>query len=405
MLKIKIMYDSKFSLSTTKGGESFLTGMGVLTDGANKNVKEIFKKENNFLQNVKELNKYYPNYQYADITKNTVMGILCRLIGEVRRLDSLDSSHPILSFQEKITFKNEVVDFQNEVMQLHTELKEVQNNAGGLIPNEKGSHFLLSKNAVSETLMNVFEAKDSQDLYLILDGMKNNDAKLFTSSYKEDIKAVTIIKEMVAAEEKMKGILESFYFEDKDGVYEAFNNRLYFAEKNLLNEFKEYLQENKDLKPAEITTYRKRIGVDEVFNIWGVIFAKKIRFLLENKQFEKEFDSTLNSKKSSIKGLAPGSGSLTIKDYYSNFVEDKKKSWTMPYQVDLKKDLFATEDLKEFNFGSKLGVTKESGILQIFLDIPEIEANQIIERIENAGVATFQLGKKGLAYVDTIELE
>lgn len=404
MLKIHILYDSKYSLSTTKNGESFLTGMAVLKDVKNINVKNIFKEENSFLQNVKELNKYYPNYQYADITQNTVMGILCRLAGEVRRLSDLDNNHPILKLKDKVTFENLNSSFQSETIQLHTEIKEVQNNAGGLISVEKSNHFLLTKNELSETLMSVFSLNSKEDIYDLLDSMKQKADKYITQKYKGEISAVTLIKEMGIKEEMFKDLIPGFFFEDVDGRYEEINGHLYFALPEKIENLKKFINENQNIKPGDITKYRKEIEVDEIFNIWGVLFAKKIRYLLERKVFEKEFANSLNTKKTSIKGLAPNSGSLTVKDYYSGFVDEKKKSWTMPYAVDLKKDLFEPGS-KDFNFGAKVGVIKECGELIISLNIDNEEINELITRFENAGVATFQLGKKGLAYVDKITLE
>lgn len=49
--------------------------------------------------------------------------------------------------------------------------------------------------------------------------------------------------------------------------------------------------------------------------------------------------------------------------------------------------------------GTPTKLTKSSGILEITLNIPDEKAEQLKEMIEAAGVSSFYLGKKGLAYV------
>ncbi len=404
-MKIKIAYESKYSLATTKNGENILTGMAVITADSNKSAKDLFKKENTFLENVKELNKFYPNYQYADITQNTVLGILCRLVGEVRRLDTLDETHPIIALKDKISFKNVNTEFQNETVLLHTPLKEVQNNAGGLIPEEKSGHFLLTRNPLSETLLSVFKIETQEEMLSLLEGMKNNDKSLFYSKYPDDIKANTFVKEMSLADNKNAEIIEGFLFKDGDCLWKEVNGRLFRGPVAGVLALEEDIAENLDNKAFNVTNRRKELDVDEIFNIFGAVFALKIAFLRKNELFEKEFENSLNGAKTSIKGLAPGSGSITIKDFYVNFVTDKKMSWTMPYSVDLRRDLFVKEDLKEFNTFAKLGVTKECGYLEISIDISEDDALDLFNRIDEAGVNTFHLGKKGLAYIEEISLE
>jgi hypothetical protein len=48
-------------------------------------------------------------------------------------------------------------------------------------------------------------------------------------------------------------------------------------------------------------------------------------------------------------------------------------------------------------------MTKASGTLKIELDIDKEKAQEIEAMIKNAGVSSFYLGKKGLAYVSDID--
>ena len=49
-------------------------------------------------------------------------------------------------------------------------------------------------------------------------------------------------------------------------------------------------------------------------------------------------------------------------------------------------------------------MTKASGQLEITIDVDRDKAQEIKTLIENAGVSSFYLGKKGLAYVSNIRL-
>lgn len=48
-------------------------------------------------------------------------------------------------------------------------------------------------------------------------------------------------------------------------------------------------------------------------------------------------------------------------------------------------------------------MTKASGQLEINIDVDRDKAKEIKTLIENAGVSSFYLGKKGLAYVTNID--
>ena len=102
--------------------------------------------------------------------------------------------------------------------------------------------------------------------------------------------------------------------------------------------------------------------------------------------------STALSKKGGITGISKRG--FTPKDFMERYTTGSKKPiWGNPYQ------------LKEKRKGEGEVVsllTKANGTLDIHLDIPEEKAEQLKNMIEAAGVSSFYLGKKGLAYVDVI---
>ena len=91
---------------------------------------------------------------------------------------------------------------------------------------------------------------------------------------------------------------------------------------------------------------------------------------------------------------------FTPKDFMTLFTGGKKKVYGNPYIYE------------EFIKGQgkvKQLMVKASGQLEINLDISRDKAKKIKQMIENAGVSSFYLGKKGLAYIskeiDTRELK
>jgi hypothetical protein len=72
---------------------------------------------------------------------------------------------------------------------------------------------------------------------------------------------------------------------------------------------------------------------------------------------------------------------------------NQKRIWGNPYM--LKKRVKGEGETVSL-------LTKASGVLEINLNIDRARAEQIKQQIENAGVSSFYLGKKGLAYVSDI---
>lgn len=401
-MKITISYDSKYSLGTTRNEEILLTSMGAITADEVKSAKGFFKKENSYFENMKALNQAYPNFIYADITKNTVLGVLCRLIGEVRRLDDLEDSHPILSLKDKITFENTNTDFQNELITLHNQSNLVKDNGGALISTDC-NHFLLDKNPLSETLLSIFLIRSQEEAVDVLTRMENNDESLFYSRYPGQITVRTFLNEYLTLEksEEKKELHSDFSFISNKWEIREYNKKLYSGSKQVMQEFFSYLNNAEGIIAKPVVPK----GVTVIQNLWGFIFAEKINFLRRNGLFLKEFSTSLNASGTCLRGVAPASGGFTIREYFLSFVDDKKISWTMPYTVELKYPFFDEDSIADYNFKAKVGVTKECGKLEINLDIPKEEALALHKRIDNAGVNTFHLGKKGLAYIEKIELE
>ena len=116
---------------------------------------------------------------------------------------------------------------------------------------------------------------------------------------------------------------------------------------------------------------------------------------LQITRLKRHFDlSNALTQKGGIAGISKRG--FTLKDFMARFTTgDKKPIWGNPYL------------LKEKRKGEGEVISmlmKASGVLEIALDITKEQSNQLKEMIENAGVSSFYLGKKGLAYVESIKI-
>jgi len=116
---------------------------------------------------------------------------------------------------------------------------------------------------------------------------------------------------------------------------------------------------------------------------------------LQISRLSKNFDlSNALTKSGGISGISKRL--VTPKDFMDRFTTGKKKPiWGNPYLLKEKRK-------GEGEVASIL--TKANGTLEINLNIPQEKAQQLKDMIEAAGVSSFYLGKKGLAYVDSLRI-
>ncbi|EGR4091863.1 hypothetical protein DDM96_16560, partial [Vibrio cholerae] len=104
--------------------------------------------------------------------------------------------------------------------------------------------------------------------------------------------------------------------------------------------------------------------------------------------------SKAKTKAGGISGISKRG--FTKKDFMDRYTTGPKKTiWGNPF---IKK-----EKVKGQGEVTSM-MTKASGQLEIIIDVDRDKAQEIKTLIENAGVSSFYLGKKGLAYVSSIRL-
>lgn len=291
------------------------------------------------------------NYIKREVTKNTVMGLLNRLIGEQAKLYQARSRkeyyfkdiEPLVKFDDKPEFCNEIVFLRN--ISGSTD----QNSFTGMIKTRDA----------------MFTADYSKEFWGVLALNFNELTSFIINDYKID------------AEIKLNPMSISDRF-DEIGKIKALDKT-----ENL-----EKILSILDQSFPE-TNYLNNKGQIVPSNIYCSCLY------LQHKRLSTKYDmNSVLTKSGTISGVSKRI--FTKKDFMNRFTTgEKKKIFGNPYMC------------KEFVKGKGQIVStlsKANGTLKIILDLPREKAKELKQMIENAGVSSFYLGKKGLAYVTNIDI-
>jgi len=133
------------------------------------------------------------------------------------------------------------------------------------------------------------------------------------------------------------------------------------------------------------------------YNKTGAVIVSKLycsALYLQAERLGARFDtSNLFTKKGCITGISKYN--FTERDFISPYYTGgAKRVWGHPY---------IKEEYVKGNGKVTSTLTKASGQLSITIDVDVVRANEIKNMVEAAGVSSFPLGKKGLAYVSKID--
>lgn len=338
-MKITIKYESSWR-------NSFLDGSN--NEPLPKTSKGVGR---NFIGSMTSLKKE-ENFITREVTLDTVMGVLNRLIGDQRKLYQSRSQQPY--YFESI---EPLVSFTDKPDCINHEMTYIRNITGST----------------------------DQNSYT---GMVKVNDPVFSSDYTAEFWGVLALD---------LDTLCSFIVDDTvvNSAIEA--NPLVIIER---------LEELNKLKPVENSgnvnaAYLALKGTFEKFN--GVNRKEEILpislycsgLYLQMKRLSQKYDmSTAQTKSGGISGIS--NNGFTKKDFMSRYTTgDKKKIWGNPY--------IRKERIKGIGEVTSL-MTKASGTLEIELPLERAQSKELEAMINNAGVSSFYLGKKGLAYVADIRV-
>lgn len=333
-MKIEIEYEASWR-------NSFLDGSN--DEALPKNGRKYIASSTNLAKS--------ENYIKRDVTLNTIMGILNRLIGDQRKLYQAkeDEKYYFHNMEKSITFQDVIKVENSEIVYL--------------------------RNMLGNTDQNSFT------------GMINSEDELLTSDYSKDFWNVLALD----FNELVSFIISETVFE-KEMLLDPIAISDRFAE---IGKFKAVEPSDNVLRALAVLE-QKFEGTNYKNNKEQVVplnfYCSALYLQIE--RLSKLYDlSSALTKSGSIVGISKRL--FTKKDFMNRFTTgEKKKIFGNPY--------IAKSFVKgEGQVTSKL--SKASGQLEIIIDIDRDKARELEQMIENAGVSSFYLGKKGLAYVTHID--
>jgi len=319
-------------------------------DGSND--EPLIKKGRGFVGSMTALKKE-GNFKYREITHSTVMGVLNRLIGDQRKLYQARQkinadSYFFENIEEHVTFLDKPTYVSNEMVYLRNMKGSTdQNSFSGIL---KTSDAMFSSD-YSSIFWGILELDFDELCHFIIGKESSNTLDTLDPLY------ICASFEQLG---KLKPILnEGLANTAIDKLAEIFPTESYLNNKGLV--------------------------------IPSMLYCSAMYIQLE--RLEKTFDmASAKTKAGGISGISKRS--FTKKDFMKRFTTGNGKTiWGNPY---MKKDRIKGEG----EVTSML--TKASGKLDIIIDVNKKDALEIAELIDNAGVSSFYLGKKGLAFVKSI---
>lgn len=317
------------------------------------NNEPLPKKGREFLGSMTNLKKD-GNFKTCDCTLDTVMGILNRLIGDQRKLYQARSKifaadYYFEDLEEKVSFIDKA--------QITNEITYIRNMNGSTDQNSYTGMIKISDpiftSDYSPEFWGVLNLEFSELCDFIIHGGKV-DANI-------ELDPLNIIS-------RLELLNKEKAFENEGNILQAIN---------ILNkEFPDITYENNKGLITPISLYCSAL-------------------YLQLSRLSEHYDLTsAKTKAGGINGISKRG--FTKKDFMGRFTTGPKKLiWGNPY---IKK-----QKIKGQGEVTSM-MTKASGQLEITIDVGRIKALEIKTLIENAGVSSFFLGKKGLAYVANIRV-
>ena len=315
------------------------------------NDQPLPKKGRNYVASMTELKKP-ENYIQRSVSKNTVLGILSRLIGDQRKLyQARQSEHFYFSDIENI------INFEDRPKVINREIAYLRNMKGSTDQN--------SFTGMIKVNDPIFQSDYSEEFWsvLALDLDELCDFIIDDVSVKDSIKLdpISIINRLDIIS-KIKPVEPA--------------GRIKETSDTLALLFEKYNPLNKKEQQLILPMYCSAL-------------------YLQLQRLEKRYDMrSAKTKAGGISGIS--NNGFTPKDFMKTYVTGGKK---LIYGNPFIREEFAKGEGK-----IKHTLTKASGQLEITLDIDDAKAKELKQMIDNAGVSSFYLGKKGLAYVSDIRL-
>lgn len=321
-------------------------------DPSTSNNEALPKKGRKFVGSMTNLKKP-ENFMKREVTVDTVMGVLNRIIGDQRKLYQARSDDNYF-FKDIDYMDTDKVFFKDNAIETN-EMTYIRNMTG------------------------------STDQNSFTGAIKSNDP-MFLSDYSAEFWGVLALN--------LEELCQFIVSNNKVTASIEINPISIISKLEILN--KEKPVENSGLANEALQRLNQTFEGIVYLNKKGEIlpislYCSSLYLQLERLSNQYNMESA-KTKAGGISGISKRG--FTTKDFMNRFTTgEKKKIWGNPY--------IRKERIKGVGEVTSL-MTKASGQLEINLDISRDQAKEIETMIKDAGVSSFYLGKKGLAYVSAI---
>ncbi len=320
-------------------------------DPATSNNEPLPKTGRKYVGSMTNL-KNVDNYISRDVSIDTVMGVLNRLVGDQRKLYQARTSdnYYFRDIEHSVTFKDKPRYINREVTYI--------------------------RNITGSTDQNSYT------------GMVKVNDPVFTSDYSNSLWSVLALH--------FGELCQFITTNTMSSQTIALNPLEIIARLEELNKLKVVPNEGEVLSAYNYLSERfeKLKGINKNGDVYPISLYCSALYL-QLQRLEDTFDlSSAKTKQGGLSGIS--NNGFTKKDFMSRYTTgDKKKIWGNPYM----RDEFVKGEGKTRHL-----LTKASGKLEVELGIERERAKCVQRDIEYAGVSSFYLGKKGLAYVSDIRI-
>ncbi|MCK4820202.1 hypothetical protein KA005_30845 [bacterium] len=375
-------------------------------DGSNN--QPLPKRGRNFIATSESL-----NIEHRPVTKDTVMGVLCRLIGDQKKLYQSRSDHRYFfkELEDKVDFNHLKEKVSNEIVYVRNTKTNTnpQHCISGVIQNDTSLFY--SPNASQLWSILYLDLNDLIDFVSrrgklepilekvspsrLVDRVKEIQALNGYSFLRDELSKISnniskIEKEILELESELKDYDEKEGKKIKKKIQSKTKNRDEHKEtkkKLECDQDKLKLDEKHD---ALIKYLNKEFPNQSYIENNGTvkpirIYSAGLYLQLERMERDGIDIGELKNANGKIQGFSVR-GFNGIRDFLSPFTTGGK----------------AKNQGNPFKDRNGQALTKASGQIEITIDVDKEKGQKIAQLIENAGVSSFYLGKKGLAYVSKI---
>jgi len=321
-----------------------------LDDKEFSNNEPLPKKGRKFIGSIQNL-KNAENYKQRNITIDTVMGVLNRLIGDQRKLyqSRIGNNYYFKSIEPKVKFVDTPL--------ITNETTFIRNITGNTDQNSFTGAIMSNHDSFTSDYSKPFWSVLALDISSLCDF-------IVKEGYQVDAE---IVLSPLSIIERLEQLNKEKPVENKDNITEAITA--------LSNKYSDqnYLNRKEEVVPISL-------------------YCSGLYLQLERLSAKFDMESA-KAAQGGITGISKKG--FTKKDFLNRFTTgEKKRIWGNPYM---------RQEFVEGIGRTNLLMTKASGTLEININVDREKAKEIKKMIDNAGVSSFYLGKKGLAYITNIE--